>query len=332
MFTFVKCHHLGNDFILIDDRHDIFPVSPALVQKLCRAHIGIGADGLILLKKSKKSDFKMRLFNSDGSEASSCGNGLACLTLFIQILKLKLKLKQKANTSDSSNIPDIYNIADHSLEKSKMTELSALESSFTIETLAGEVKAGFKKGIVTLQMQDPKILQKAVCLDFTKLNFTKHENGHENEKTVNGEKKEGYEKNKGLFQKNMFFHADTGVEHAVTFVKNFDFDLEKTGQATRHHAAFQPYGVNVDFAKLTSNGVDLRVYEKGVEAETLACGTGAIATALAAFYLHNIKPPVLINFKQGSLKVDFEIKKDIIKTVKLITFPSWVYSGNFLLD
>ena len=316
MFSFVKCHHLGNDFILIDDRLDIFPISPALVQKLCRFHIGIGADGLILLKQSKKSDFKMRLFNSDGSEAASCGNGLACLALFIQ-KSLKPKEDQKPTTQEQSQ-----SLKNQSV---KNTIQEASESNFTIETLAGEVKAVFKKGIVTLQMPDPKILQKekTVQIDFFK-HKSKNSHSNENEYTRKNDTKKILP----------FFHVDTGVEHAVTFVDDFDFDLEKTGKALRHHAAFQPYGVNLDFAKLTSDGagIDLRVYEKGVEAETLACGTGAIATALAAFYRYNIKPPVLINFKQGSLKIDFEIKKDIIKTVKLITIPNWVYSGNFLLD
>ena len=286
-FAFAKCHNLGNDFILIDDRPDEFPVSAKLVQKLCQPHLGIGADGLILLQTSKSADFKMRLFNSDGSEAKSCGNGLACLALFIQNLKL---LAEQKNHSQKSLPKQI---------------LSTEEDVFTIETLAGQTGVVFQKGSVTLQMPDPKILKKELKIA----------------------------KGKEIKRETSFFYVDSGVEHAVTFVGDLSgVDVDGLGRTVSHLTLFQPRGVNVDFAQLASSGIDLRVYEKGVEAETLACGTGAIATAIAAFYLYNIKPPILINFKHGSLKVDFTIKKNIIKKVKLIAFPNWIYSGNFLLD
>jgi diaminopimelate epimerase len=82
---FWKAHGTGNDFILVDDRSCTFPIDdPLLIERLCDRHRGIGADGLILLQNSSLADFKYRIFNSDGYEASMCGNGLRCLVLFLE--------------------------------------------------------------------------------------------------------------------------------------------------------------------------------------------------------------------------------------------------------
>ena len=80
---FVKMHALGNDFILIDDRSARLKKISQISRKLCSRRFGIGADQLLLLCKSKTSDFKMRIFNADGSEVEMCGNGIRCLGKYI---------------------------------------------------------------------------------------------------------------------------------------------------------------------------------------------------------------------------------------------------------
>lgn len=79
--TFVKFQGAGNDFILIDDRALHF--DPQIVPKLCHRRFGIGADGVILLQEGAGADFCMRIYNADGSEAESCGNGLRCLVKYL---------------------------------------------------------------------------------------------------------------------------------------------------------------------------------------------------------------------------------------------------------
>ncbi|MEK9517374.1 MAG: diaminopimelate epimerase, partial [Flavobacteriaceae bacterium] len=75
-FQFEKYQGAGNDFIILDDREDSFPDQDhSLIQKLCDRHFGIGADGLILLRDSSRSDFKMLYFNANGHPSSLCGNG-----------------------------------------------------------------------------------------------------------------------------------------------------------------------------------------------------------------------------------------------------------------
>lgn len=77
---FTKYHGAGNDFILIDDRALLF--NPQIVPLLCHRKFGIGADGVILLQEDERADFRMRIYNADGKEAESCGNGLRCLMKF----------------------------------------------------------------------------------------------------------------------------------------------------------------------------------------------------------------------------------------------------------
>ena len=80
---FTKMHGIGNDFIMLDGFAGEIPEPGALAARLCNRHFGIGADGLILALPSRQADARMRILNSDGSEAEMCGNGLRCLGKFL---------------------------------------------------------------------------------------------------------------------------------------------------------------------------------------------------------------------------------------------------------
>lgn len=89
VIEFTKYHGLGNDFILIDNRHSPVPIlTPAEAIEMCDRHFGIGADGVIFaLPGEGDADYTMRIFNSDGSEPEMCGNGIRCLAQFIADLE-----------------------------------------------------------------------------------------------------------------------------------------------------------------------------------------------------------------------------------------------------
>jgi diaminopimelate epimerase len=95
---FVKMHGLGNDVVLFDCLKSIFANPAHTARKLLNRHTGIGGDQMVLLTKSRKADFGMRVFNTDGSEAEMCGNGLRCLARYIRDAKLSVKKEMKIET------------------------------------------------------------------------------------------------------------------------------------------------------------------------------------------------------------------------------------------
>src|SRR5436305_6275285 len=82
---FTKMHGLGNDFVMVDSHAERLRESdyPALTRATCDRHFGIGADGMILVLPSQSADFRMRIFNADGSEAEMCGNGIRCFAEYV---------------------------------------------------------------------------------------------------------------------------------------------------------------------------------------------------------------------------------------------------------
>ncbi len=102
----------------------------------------------------------------------------------------------------------------------------------------------------------------------------------------------------------------TGVPHCVVFYDSIDnFDINKIGTQLVHHKEFQPEMTNVNFIKIIdSNNIKIRTYERGLEEETLACGTGCISSAMISSILHGLKPPLYMHTKGGMvLEIDFKI-------------------------
>ena len=131
-------------------------------------------------------------------------------------------------------------------------------------------------------------------------------------------------------QAELVHFINTGVPHAVLLVDELDsINIKKTGSTIRHHSAFSPEGTNVNFQKMESlDTLTIRTYERGVEDETLACGTGMVANALIHEKLNNINPPVFVNVKGGdTLKVSWDKEKDSFKNVTLTGPAEIVFEG-----
>lgn len=226
---FSKYQGSGNDFILIDNRARFFPHGDtSLISRMCHRRYGIGADGLILLESSLKADFRMRIFNADGTEASMCGNGLRCLVQFIKE-------------------SDLYT------------------GSLHIETMADVMYCLAEKDSITLHMPRPELVQKNVAIEIMGKNFA-------------------------------VSVARVGVPHAVIFCDDiYAVNIDAIGPKIRHHLSFSPEGVNVNFACLRKDGtLEIRTYERGVEAETLSCGTGAVAASYCAMQGGQISYPIRV--------------------------------------
>lgn len=260
---FSKYTGCGNDFILFDNRLGSFPIQqPGLVSRLCHRQQGIGADGVILLENSDTADFRMRIYNADGTEAEMCGNGIRCLMKFIH-------------------------------------ELGFKEPVCTIETMQRKLKLLMDEDQVSVEMGTPTDIRWDINLKIESESMTLQ-------------------------------YLNTGVPHAILFVEELDaFDLAYWGPKIRHHPLFGFPGTNFNVATYPKNGrIAIRTYERGVEGETLACGTGATAAALAAAKLCKLKGPIKVVTRLNEiLEIAFQQKNCLFSDVTMTGPSKRVYRG-----
>jgi len=256
--AFSKYHGAGNDFILIEDIRERFPEKDAfLIARLCDRHTGIGADGLMLLRNSDRSDFSMLYFNSDGYPGTMCGNGGRCILAFARDCGLI-----------RGGGPFVFAAAD------------GLHRAVFLE-----------KDRVRLKMRDVDNIREQLG---------------------------GY-------------RIDTGSIHHVEYVdKLVDIDVEGRGKAIRRDPAYAADGgCNVNFVEcLRNDSIAIRTYERGVEAETLACGTGSVATAMAQHYRGSPEQRYTIRARGGELSVDFQFLDGVYREVHLEGPVNFVFWGD----
>lgn len=128
-------------------------------------------------------------------------------------------------------------------------------------------------------------------------------------------------------------YLNTGVPHLVLFVDALDdIEVDREGRELRHHGLFAPHGVNVNFVECIAGKFAVRTYERGVEAETLACGTGATATALAIAKTTGAEGPIPVLTRSGQqLKVSFQRQGDCFHNIELCGPAHCVYRGEVFL-
>jgi len=253
---FYKYHGAGNDFILVDNREVFINPEPQLVQQLCDRRFGIGADGLILLENSREADFSMRYFNSDGYEATMCGNGGRCIVSFAW---------KKGLISNE-------------------TEFVASDGHHSAKILDND--------IVALKMNDVEEVKKV------------------------GE----------------HYFLDTGSPHYVMFVDDINnTKVQEDGKRIRYDASVSKQGTNVDFVQIIKEDeISIRTYERGVENETLACGTGAVASAIATHLLNETDNfSFSVQVLGGKLQVDFKMEHETHFRDIWLTGPAeYVFKGS----
>ena len=254
---FRKYQGTGNDFILIDNRQQVFNKNNTTqVAAMCDRRFGIGADGLILLENHDRLDFHMVYYNSDGNPSSMCGNGGRCIVHFAR-------------------------------------ELGVITGTAHFMAVDGEHRATITNNQVSLQMQDVATVQ---------------------------------------IKDNACF-LNTGSPHHVTQVEAVmelpNSEVHKTGRAIRNQVYGQA-GANVNFVTEQDDFFQVRTYERGVEAETLSCGTGVTAVALAVHYLkQTTSTQVKLETRGGMLSVQFTPTNNGYKDVYLIGPATFVFQGQW---
>lgn len=247
---FTKMQGLGNDYIYFNCMEKEIGHPEELSIQLSQYHFGIGADGIVLILPSEIADFRMRMFNADGSEGKMCGNASRCIGKYVYERGLTDK-----------------------------TEL-------TLETLSG-VKQ------LQLQVQDKKVTSVSVNMGEPKVrdvNATLIIDGVEYQYT----------------------DVSVGNPHCVIFSHNIDeMDLETPGRKIEVNEKF-PERTNVEFVELINrNFIKMRVWERG-SGETMACGTGACASVVAAVENGFCDQDVTVLLKGGPLHISYG--EDLIMT------------------
>jgi diaminopimelate epimerase len=134
IFSFSKYHGTGNDFVLVDDRTKTFPAdNTELIAQLCDRRFGIGADGLMLLRKHAELDFEMIYFNADGHRGSMCGNGGRCISRFAHDIGAVTKSHIQFMASDGVH-EAIISPETIKLKMRDVTEIEAGEGYFFLNT------------------------------------------------------------------------------------------------------------------------------------------------------------------------------------------------------
>ena len=258
---FTKMHGLGNDFILIDDRDSSIGNLPEFSQKICNRRYGIGADQVLLLNNSDIADFRMQIFNADGSEVEMCGNGIRCLAKYVW----------DRNLSDKNIL--------------------------SVETLGGIVRPEKAGDMVKVDMGEPIFDPKKIPVDIS----------------VGGEHIIDYPLSVGD-REFLITCVSMGNPHAVIFVDDLsDFGVTYYGPIIETHALF-PKRTNVEFIQIVSlREIQMRVWERG-SGETLACGTGASAAAVASNLKGLAERTVTVRLQGGNLVIDWATDNHVYMT------------------
>ena len=253
---FTKMHGLGNDYIYINCLKDCPNDPPNLAKRLSDRHFGIGSDGLVLIMQSKIADFRMRMFNSDGSEAEMCGNAIRCVGKYLY----------------DNGLADGKRISVETLAGIRMLDLS--------------VENG-KVLFVRVDMGEPVTKPESIPVNSTKDTFISEP---------------------VTIKDRMFLVTcvSMGNPHAVSYVDDVAaFPLEVFGPAMETNDLY-PRRINSEFVEIIDRKtLKMRVWERGA-GETLACGTGACAAAVASVLNGLCDRKVTVKLLGGDLMVEWD--------------------------
>ena len=256
---FTKMHGLGNDYVYINGLdQDLSAYSlPDTARLLSDRNFGVGGDGIILVLPSEVGDFRMRVFNSDGSEAEMCGNGIRAFAKYV---------------------------FEHGLTN---------KTDLAIETGAGIIRP-------RLRVENGRVVE--VCVDMGEPRLARRDI------PMKGDPPDQPAVNEVLYlggEPLIVTCVSMGNPHCVVFVDDVDnYPVHEVGRQLEYHAAF-PNRTNVEFAAIIDpQHIEMRVWERGA-GETLACGTGACATLVAAAITNRTARKATVELAGGNLQIEW---------------------------
>ena len=265
VIAFTKMHGIGNDYIYIDCMRSIPGRLPELAREMSDRHTGVGGDGIVLICPSEVADFRMRMFNNDGSEARMCGNASRCIARYV---------------------------FDHHLTTKNPINLETLSG---IKVLSLNMK-GDEIDSVTVDMGEPSLVMADIPVDVPGVEMVR-------EYPV-----------PTPFGEFCVTAVSMGNPHGVIFVNAIeDIPFDNLGPYMEKHPMW-PDRANIEFAQvLGPEDIRMRVWERGT-GETLACGTGACATAVAAALTGRTGRDVTLHLRGGDLHISWSENNHVMMT------------------
>ena len=276
---FTKMQGLGNDYVYVNCFEKKIKNPEAMARKVSNRNFGVGSDGLILICPSETADFRMDMYNADGSRAEMCGNGIRCVGKYVYDYGLTDKTEIKVETL------------------AVIKELNM----FVSDGKVSQVEVNMGEPILT-----PSMIPVKTSID-PPVNVPIEIRGRQVHMTC----------------------VSMGNPHAVVFLDHSvkDLDIETVGPEFENHIMF-PRRVNTEFVQvLDRTRAEMRVWERG-SGETMACGTGACATAVAAILADRCDNSVELQLLGGSLQIEYDREADRV----YMTGPATtVYDGEISL-
>ncbi len=257
---FTKMQGCGNDYVYVNCFEEEISDRPEFSKLVSNRNFGVGSDGLICICPSETADFKMDMYNADGSNAQMCGNGIRCVGKFVF---------EKGLTDKKS---------------------LRIETGGGIKTLDLNVEDGIVKS-ARVDMGSPELRPQFIPL-------AEHGKSFINRSVIVGN------------EEYYVTALSVGNPHAVVFVPDVDaLDLKTIGPKFENHPLF-PERVNTEFVEvIDKNTIKMRVWERG-SGETLACGTGATASAAASILNGHTENAVTVRLRGGELLIEWDRDKN----------------------
>ena len=253
---FTKMHGIGNDYVYVNCFKEEIENPSELARFVSNRNFGVGSDGLILIRPSEKADFQMDMYNSDGSQAEMCGNGIRCVGKYVYDYGLTDKTQITVDTLAGIKYLDL------TVEDGKVSKIRV---NMGEPILKPEL-------VPVISPEDPAV-DIPIEVKGKKYNMT---------------------------------CVSMGNPHAVIFMDHVkDLDIEVIGPYFENHTCF-PKRTNTEFVEiLDRNTVNMRVWERGA-GETLACGTGACATAVASVLNDKTEDKLTVHLLGGDLQIEWD--------------------------
>ncbi len=267
--NFSKLNGQGNDFVFIDSFSRDIKLTEKQIAFICDRHFGIGADGLIIVRKSKNADFFMDYYNMDGSFAEMCGNGIRCMAKFIYDKGMIDKKEFDIDTRAGIKIIKVSLGKDGSVQNASVNMGLPVFEPLKIPVKLEENSTYKDKRILEFDLSVKDCIFKINCVSM----------GNPHCVIFLGERED---------------------------LKKYP--VNEIGPEIENHNFF-PNKTNVEFVKIKNDSeIDMRVWERGV-GETLACGTGACASSVISMVLGKVTGPELkVNLPGGVLSISWTDK------------------------